>query len=180
MMRCIVSTDVKLVKTLLDISLFEDLDYTQVQAIIDVGTRETVEPGKVLSEPRTIDERLLILLDGRLRLETAAGDLLDYQLPVRVLGEMGVFTGQIRSTRCVVEDTSDILILPAEALDEMLEEDPQMGNHMLANLIKLLYSRVYDMNQEMEHLNATVNRLRERVQELKPGDPLLDELFPEE
>ena len=68
------STDVKLVKTLLDISLFEDLDYTQVQAIIDVGTRETVEPGKVLSEPRTIDERLLILLDGRLRLESAAGD----------------------------------------------------------------------------------------------------------
>ena len=82
-MRCIVSTDVKLVKTLLDISLFEDLDYTQVQAIIDVGTRETVEPGKVLSEPRTIDEQLLILLDGRLRLESAAGDLLDYQLPVR-------------------------------------------------------------------------------------------------
>jgi CRP-like cAMP-binding protein len=175
-----VSTDVKLVKTLLDISLFEDLDYTQVQAIIDVGTRETVEPGKVLSEPRTIDERLLILLDGRLRLESAAGDLLDYQLPVRVLGEMGVFTGQIRSTRCVVEDTADILILPAEALDEMLEEDPQMGNHMLANLIKLLYGRVYDMNQEMEHLNSTVNQLRERVQELQPGDPLLDELFPEE
>ena len=179
-MRCIVSTDVKLVKTLLDISLFEDLDYTQVQAIIDVITRETVEPGEVLSEPRTIDERLLILLDGRLRLESAAGDLLDYQLPVRVLGEMGVFTGQIRSTRCVVEDTADILILPAEALAEMLEEDPQMGNHMLANLIKLLYGRVYDMNQEMEHLNSTVNQLRERVQELQPGDPLLDELFPEE
>ena len=174
------STDVKLVKTLLDISLFEDLDYTQVQAIIDVGTRETVEPGKVLSEPRTIDEQLLILLDGRLRLESAAGDLLDYQLPVRVLGEMGVFTGQIRSTRCVVEDTADILILPAEALDEMLEEDPQMGNHMLANLIKLLYGRVYDMNQDMEHLNSTVAQLRERVQELQPGDPLLNELFPEE
>jgi polyhydroxyalkanoate synthesis regulator phasin len=62
----------------------------------------------------------------------------------------------------------------------MLEEDPQMGNHMLANLIKLLYGRVYDMNQEMEHLNSTVNQLRERVQELQPGDPLLDELFPEE
>ena len=62
----------------------------------------------------------------------------------------------------------------------MLEEDPQMGNHMLANLIKLLYGRVYDMNQEMEHLNSPVNQLRERVQELQPGDPLLDELFPEE
>ena len=116
------SDDVKLVKTLLDISLFEDLDYTQIQEIIDISARETVDPGTVLAESRTIDERLLILLDGRLRLESAAGDLLDYQLPVRILGEMGVFTGQIRSTRVVVEDTADILILRAEDLDEMLEE----------------------------------------------------------
>ena len=174
------SDEVRLVKTLLDISLFEDLDYIQVQELIAIGSRETVQPGTVLSEPRTIDERLLVLLDGRLRLESAGGDLLDYQLPVRVIGEMGVFTGQIRSTRVVVEDTADILILSAEALDNMLEEDPQMGNHMLANLIKLLYGRVYDVNQEMEHLRSSVDRLRGRVQELSPGDPLLDELFPEE
>jgi len=175
-----VSDDVRLVKTLLDIPLFEDLDYTQVQAIIEVGKRETVTPGTVLSEPRTIDERLLILLDGRLRLEAASGELLDYQMPVRVLGEMGVFTGQIRSTRMVVEDPSDILVLEASALDEMLEEDPQVGNHMLANLIKLLYGRLYDVNQEMEDLRGSVDKMRNRLQELSPGDPLLAELFPEE
>ncbi|HAA78608.1 TPA: hypothetical protein DCE37_26210 [Candidatus Latescibacteria bacterium] len=174
------SDDVKLVKTLLDIPLFEDLDYTQVESIVDVGRRESVTPGAVLSEPRTIDERLIVLLDGRLRLESATGDLLDYQLPVRVIGEMGVFTGQIRSTRTVVEDPSDILILDASALDEMLAEEPQMGNHMLANLIKLLYTRLYDVNQEMEHLRETVNRLKSRVQELQPDDPLLAELFPPE
>jgi len=175
-----VSDDVKLVKMLLDIALFEDLDYTQVQEIIEIGERKMMNPGDVISEPRTIDERLVILLDGRLRLESATGDLLDYQLPVRVLGEMGVFTGQIRSTRVVVEDSADILILDAESLDQMLEEDPQMGNHMLANLIKLLYSRLYDVNQEMEHLRSTVDKLRDRVQEISPGDQLLDDLFAEE
>lgn len=174
------SDDVKLVKTLLDIPLFEDLDYTQVQAIIEAGKRETVNPGTVLSESRTIDERLLVLLAGRLRLESASGDLLDYQTPVRVLGEMGVFTGQIRSTRVVVEDTSEIMILEAGDLDEMLEEDPQMGNHMLANLIKLLYSRLYDVNQDVEHLRGTIERMKDRIEELQPGDPLLAELFPEE
>lgn len=174
------SDDVKLVKMLLDIALFEDLDYTQVQEIIEIGERKMMNPGDVISEPRTIDERLVILLDGRLRLESATGDLLDYQLPVRVLGEMGVFTGQIRSTRVVVEDSADILILDAESLDQMLEEDPQMGNHMLANLIKLLYSRLYDVNQEMEHLRSTVDKLRDRVQEISPGDQLLDDLFAEE
>lgn len=174
------SDNVKLVKMLLDIALFEDLDYTQVQAIIETGERKTMNPGDVISEPRTIDERLVILLEGRLRLESATGDFLDYQLPVRVLGEMGVFTGQIRSTRVVVEDLADILVLDAESLDQMLEEDPQMGNHMLANLIKLLYSRLYDVNQEIEHLRSTVDKLRDRVQEISPGDQLLDDLFAEE
>jgi hypothetical protein len=65
------------------------------------------------------------------------------------------------------------------ALDDMLEEGPQMGNHMLANLIKLLYSRLYDVNQDID-LRSTANRLRDRVQGLSPGDPLLDELFAEE
>ena len=101
-------------------------------------------------------------------------------MPVRVLGEMGVFTGQVRSTRVIVEDTSDIMVLEAESLDEMLEEDPQMGNHVLANLIKLLYTRLYDVNQEMGDLRTTVDRLRQRFEELQPDDPLLSELFPKE
>jgi CRP-like cAMP-binding protein len=172
--------DVRLVKTLLDIPLFEDLDYTQVQEVLKISQQKAMAPGQVLCEPRTIDEALIVLLSGRLRLETAAGELLDYQTPVRVIGEMGVFTGQIRSTRVVVDEASDVLVIDAHALDEMLEEDPQMGNHLLANLIKLLYGRLYDVNQEVERLRDTAKQLKERVQELSPGDPLLAELFPED
>lgn len=173
------SDAVQLVKVLLDVPLFEDLDYQQIQAMLELGERKTVQPGAVLSEPRTIDEHLIVLLDGRLRLESASGDFLDYVEPVRVTGEMGVFTGQIRSTRLVVDETSDVLLLSSEGLDEMLEEDPQMGNHMLANLIKLLYSRLYDVNQEVESLRSQVSQLKERVQTLSPDDPLLDQLFPD-
>ena len=173
------SDAVQLVKVLLDVPLFEDLDYQQIQAMLELGERKTVQPGTVLSEPRTIDEYLIVLLDGRLRLESASGDFLDYVEPVRVTGEMGVFTGQIRSTRLVVDETSDVLLLSSEGLDEMLEEDPQMGNHMLANLIKLLYSRLYDVNQEVESLRSQVSQLKERVQTLSPDDPLLDQLFPD-
>ncbi len=93
-------------------------------------------------------------------------------------GEMGVFTGQIRSTRIIVDETSDVLLLSSEGLDEMLEEDPQMGNHMLANLIKLLYARLYDVNQEVEALRGQVSQLKERVQTLSPDDPLLASCFP--
>ena len=171
--------DVQLVKVLLDIPLFEDLDYQQVQALIELADRKTIQPGAVLCEPRTIDDSLIILLDGRLRLESASGDFLDHLHPVRVIGEMGVFTGQIRSTKVLGDEPSDVLLLHSGDLDEMLEEDPQMGNHILANLIKLLYGRLYDVNQEMESLRSQVYQLRGRLEEVAPGDPLIGQLFPE-
>jgi CRP-like cAMP-binding protein len=171
------SEDFQLFKVLLDLPLFEDLDYQQIEALIALGDRRTIQPGEILSEPRTIDDSLIILLNGRLRLESAGGDFLDHLHPVRVIGEMGVFTGQIRSTRVAGDKPSDVLLLSSEGLDEMLEEDPQMGNHILANLIKLLYGRLYDVNHEVESLRSQVSQLKERVETLSPDDPLLDQLF---
>ena len=172
--------EVKLVKTLLDIPLFEDLDYKQVQDIMKISTHRVAEPGEVLCEPRTIDDSLTVLITGRLRLETGGGEFLDHQHPVRVIGEMGVFTGQIRSTQVTVDEPSEVLIIDSVQLDEMLEEDPQMGNHLLANLIKLLYGRIYEVNQEMERLRDTSQRLKNRLKEIQPEDPIFDELFPED
>ena len=82
-------------------------------------------------------------------------------------------------TKVVVEDTADIIFLASEDLDEMLEEDPQIGNRILENLIKLLYARIYDVNQDVEELRGQVGQLRKRVEDLSPGDSLLQQLFPE-
>lgn len=65
-------------------------------------------------------------------------------------------------------------------MEELLEEDPRIGNHMLASLIKLLYTRMHDINDEMEGLQEQVARLCQRVEELSPQDAILEELFPEE
>ena len=171
--------EVRLVKMLLDIPLFEDLDYTQISEIIQTGTQRIVHPGEVLCKSRTIDERLLILLDGKLCLESAEGQRFADMTPVRVIGEMGVFTGQTRSSRVVAEGAAVILELLAVDLQDLVEEDPQIGNHMLASLIKMLYTRLHDVNEEVEVLHSLVDRLRERVGELSPGDAVLSELFPE-
>ena len=171
--------EVQLVKVLLDTPLFEDLDYTQVTSIIEACERREVQPGEVLCETRTIDERLLILIDGKLRLESAEGGKLSEMTPVRIIGEMGVFTGQTRSSRVVAEEASTVLDLDAADLEELLDGDPHMGHHMMASLIKLQYSRLHEVNEEMEVLNQQTSRLKQRLEELAPDDPLLAELFEE-
>ena len=172
--------EAQLVKILLDIPLFDALDYTQISSILRLCRQRETRPGEVLCESRTVDNRLLILLKGRLRLESAEGGMLSELTPVRVIGEMGVFTGLGRSSRVVAEAAATVLELEAEGMEELLEEDPRIGNHMLASLIKLLYTRMHDINDEMEGLQEQVARLCQRVEELSPQDAILEELFPEE
>ena len=63
--------EVELVNALMKLSLFEGLDFNQISNIHQACNQRNVEPGTVLCEPLTIDERLLIFVDGKLRLESA-------------------------------------------------------------------------------------------------------------
>ena len=168
-----------LVKMLLDVPLFEALDYTQIGAMLDIAELLTPEAGVVLCESRSVDERLLVLVDGTLRLESAEGNFLDDMVGVRVIGEMGVFTGQIRSSRVVAREGAQLLAIQSVELEALLEEDGQFAHHLFSSLIKLLYTRLHDINSEVVDLHGKVDKLKSRVTELSPEDPLLTELFPE-
>ncbi|MCZ6632537.1 MAG: cyclic nucleotide-binding domain-containing protein [bacterium] len=169
--------DSRLAQVLLDISLFDNLDHNQVRSVIEICNQRLTNPGEVLCESKTIDEQLIVLLDGSLRLESIDGKLLDELIPTRVIGEMGVFTGQTRSSRVVAEGEALILELQADDFQDLLEDDPQLGHHMLASLIKMLYTRVHDVNEEMEVLREQVSRFQDRLQELAPDDPVLRDLI---
>lgn len=165
--------EARLAQVLLDISLFDDLDYTQIRSVIEICNQRVTTRGEVLCESRTIDGQLVILLDGSLRLESIDGKLLAELTPVRVIGEMGVFTGQTRSSRVIAEEEAVIVELRADDLQRLLEDEPQLGQHMLASLIKMLYTRVHDVNEELEVLHEQVSVFRDRLRELAPDDPLL-------
>ena len=167
----------RLAQVLLDISLFDDLDHNQIHSIIEICNQRLTNPGEVLCESKTVDEQLVVLLDGSLRLESIDGKLLGEMTPVRVIGEMGVFTGQTRSSRVIAEGEAAILELQADDLQDLLEDDPQLGHHMLASLIKMLYTRVHDVNEEVEVLHEQVSLLKDRLQELAPDDPVLRDLI---
>ena len=137
------------------------------------GEQRVLAPGDVLSEPLTVDEQLSVFLQGKLRIESADGVSLSEVTKVRVLGEMGVFTGHSRSSRIVADDQTTILALSREALEQLVEADPDMGQLMLVNLIKLLYSRTFSVNQELGDLRIERDKLRARLVELAPDAPLL-------
>ncbi len=139
--------------------MFEGLDFNQISNIHQACNQRNVEPGTVLCEPLTIDERLLIFVDGKLRLESADGVELAEVTEIRVIGEMGVLTGQSRTSRVVAEDRSSVLELKAAQLEKLIDAEPELGHKMLLNLCKLLYARVHDMNEDIVKLREQVDRL---------------------
>ena len=58
----------------------------------------------------------------------------------------------------------------------MLEEDPEIISHMQVSLIKGLYERIGGMNEDIKKLQDQTSRLRSRLSEVAPGDPLLAEI----
>ena len=126
-----------------------------------------------------MDDKLIILLEGTVRLESATGEYLDTMSPLRVIGEMGVFTGQLRSSRVVANAGAHLLAIPADELDNLLDEDGQFAHHLFGSLIKLLYTRLHDINSEVAELHNKVDQLKGRISSLSPNDPILTELFPD-
>ena len=165
--------EVGLVNALMMVPLFEGVDYDQISSILQISKQRELEPGTVLCEAFTIDKRLVIFLQGKLRLESSEGVLLAEVSSVRVVGEMGVLTGQSRSSRVVAEEASTVLELEAADLGDLFEAEPDVANKMMVNLVKLLYARVHDANQDIHTLRDEVDRLRNRLGELAPDDPLV-------
>ncbi len=142
----------QIVTALQSIPLFTDMDFQQLSTLYNAGTLRQVEPDEVLCQAQTIDENLIVFLEGEMRLESTEGNQIAKIDQVRAIGEMGVFTGQPRFTYVIATVPSTVLVLAANVWEELLEHDPDVGLKIQSGLIKILYARIYEMNEELQTL----------------------------
>ena len=155
----------QIISGLQKIPLFAEMDHNQLTTVYKAGELRQVQPEEVLCEAMTVDERLMVFLQGKLRLESEKGRYLSALEPVRVIGEMGVFTEQARATRVVVEEESTVMFLGSDVWEELLETDLDIGIKMQSGLIKILYDRIHDMTREIHDLREQNERLQESGEE---------------
>ena len=165
--------DIELTHALMSLDLFEDVAYEHIERILAVSSRRPLAAGEILCQPLTIDDTMYVLVEGRLRVESADGVKLADARPVRVIGEMGVLTGQDRSSRVVTTTASMVLAITRDELQVLVDETPDLGQQILVNLCHVLYGRVNSANADLAQLRPQVEQLRNRLAELAPDDPLL-------
>tara|TARA_B110000495_G_C23028621_1_gene611842 strand:+ start:1148 stop:1606 length:459 start_codon:yes stop_codon:yes gene_type:complete len=145
---------VQIIGALQSIPLFADLDYQQITTFYEAGSLLQIEADEVLCEAETVDENLIIFLAGEMRIESSDGQQVAIIDKVRSIGEMGAFTGQALATYVVATQTSTVLVLASDVWGELLESDPGVGLKIQSGLLKILYARMHDMNEELRALRA--------------------------
>lgn len=165
--------DTDLIDALTEIDLFDGLEVAQVEGIVRAGGKRQLAAGEVLTEPGSVDAHLWAFLGGELRIESEDGALLVKISKPRVLGEMGVLLGEMRTSRVVAVKPSDLFEVPLAELQAFVESEPDVGQRLLGNLCRILYGRLHATNRDFGALRRQAEALRARLTELAPDDPLL-------
>ncbi len=153
----------RLMQVLSKIGVFRGLELEHIQRLLRVASSEIFEAGQsiyVIGEPSL---EMLVLLQGRLLVTSAAGDELG-QIPTGTsTGEMGVFTGQPRSANISAAERSVAVVLKKPALDSVLASNQNMHVRILANIVELLSERLGASNLQNDKLQRRIVDLEDEL-----------------
>jgi hypothetical protein len=116
--------------------LFQNLQPETLIALCDRAAAKTYTTGDVITEAGDTCRELLLLLEGEARIENRSNSSLESQ-PIRlhpgqILDELEVLTHS-NSESTIVADTKKtrILAIPVDALDDLLDQDPDFARRIL-------------------------------------------------
>ncbi len=127
----------------------------EVQAL---GTSVLFRGGDEIVKHKGKDQDIYVILDGRVNILTHDGDKLSEAGPGLVIGEVSFLDAGSRHYTAVAIAHVTTLKFQSMALRKKMCEDKELGFWLLANLSRLLCSRLRDAE---EHLDALMDTAHE-------------------
>ena len=139
-----------LMKILQKIRVFQGLDPSGAERLLGICKSRIFEPDQGIYKAGELSTEMLVLIQGKLKVVSEAGQDLVEILPGASTGEMGVFTGHRRSANIVAVDKSAALAIQKDPLDSLLRADRDMRGTVLQNVVDLLSDRLAETDQKLE------------------------------
>ncbi|HRJ26332.1 MAG TPA: cyclic nucleotide-binding domain-containing protein [Fimbriimonadaceae bacterium] len=124
-------------------------DVAQVHAISEV---RDYAGGDILVSARGSDQDIMVILEGKVRVESPQGDLIHEFREGAMIGEIAFLDGQSRTANVVAMGPSKVLVIPANKLKALLVERPSLGLAIYRNASIALSQRLREANQQIESL----------------------------
>ena len=136
------------------IPLFKGLSFEQFLKVLKLCTKREYAPGDVVCKAGHESHQMYILITGALKVETPDGRSLAEIVPVDIVGEMGVFTGEVRSASVLAKDASIALVLQKIDLINLFRRDGDLG-------LKVMLNVILDLSHKLQKSNETIRLLKQ-------------------
>jgi CRP/FNR family transcriptional regulator, cyclic AMP receptor protein len=151
-----------------DGSFLAGLDSAQQARLEEIGVKRDFSAGSVLMFQSETDDRVMILLAGRVKVTRLEHDgrelLLSIRDPGDLLGELAFIGREPRVATVTALEPVTALVLPATVFRRHLEETPGLA----VGLLEIVARRFRDATVQRAHFGAldTMGRLAARILEL--------------
>ena len=151
-----------------EVRFLDSLEPAERAWLEERAVRRTFEHGTALFLEREATDRVMFLVEGRVKVASTSDDgrerVLAFRGPGEVLGELSAIDGRPRSATVVAVDEVTALVLPAADFRHFLERTPRVAFFLLQSLIGRL--READRKRVEFGSADTVGRVAARLLEL--------------
>ncbi len=132
------------------------------------GVRRAFAQGHALFHEKQVSDRVMIVLEGRVKIASTSDDgrerVLAFRGPGEALGELSAIDGRPRSASVTAVDPVEALVLPTAAFRSFLEANPRVMFFLMQRLIGRL--READRKRVEFGATDTIGRVAARLVEL--------------
>ena len=132
------------------------------------GVRRSFPQGHALFHEKQVSDRVMIVLEGRVKIASSTDDgkerVLAFRGPGEALGELSAIDGRPRSASVTAVDPVEALVVPTSAFRTFLETNPRVMFFLMQRLIGRL--READRKRVEFGATDTIGRVAARLVEL--------------
>lgn len=140
------------IKMIEKIPAFTGVSFGQFMRILELCVKQEYAAEEQVCAANRESNQLYILITGKLRVVSAEGRTLAELKPGATVGEMGVFTGDLRSASVYAAVPSVALVLQRIEMMNLFRRDGELGLIILTNIIRDLSRKVRDANEAIQAL----------------------------
>ncbi len=152
-----------LIQVLKKIPIFNGLAPTQVRKILALCVHKSYAAGDKVCVSGTPQDEMFVLLSGEVGIITAEGLKVATILPVTMVGEMGVITGQPRVATVEATKPTATFIIQKGQFDAVLRDDDEIRSKVYRAIIDVLAGKLSNDNVRLRDYQHEKSRFEGRI-----------------
>ena len=148
----------QLMAILQKIPVLEGLSPEQSERLIRICRFQKYATDTQIYTAGDASEDFLVLIVGKLTVLSPAGQKLGELSPGVSIGEMGVFSGHVRSATVVAIGDCAGLVITRDMINQLMDGDHSIKATIMANVVKELSTRLAEANGRADSLMSAVQK----------------------